>query len=332
MTEMAATTMPAGSAVEQGKAPPGRPARRLDPRWLAPILVTSILLAAQLSGGVLEPWQSGTWLDHLPIKTLIAIGTCVLIEATLGRMVLGRFPHLASAYVSGISCGILTRSPNPWVYAYVAALSIASKYALRWRGRHLWNPSNFGVSVMLFMAVLPALFGTPSYIDAASLSIQFGNNAYPMLVVWVLGCAILWKVGRLHVTVAYVTSFLALAFVRTHFTGDPYWSEAAALTGPMYQLYIFFMITDPRTSVTGRWGQAGVAVAIAVVEAAIRLLPVYHGDVGLSQAQAVNIALHAPYFALFLVGPITNLIDWEIRARRVTPGPSGVPPQPRPAA
>jgi hypothetical protein len=174
---------------------------------------------------------------------------------------------------------------------------------------------------------LPVLFGAPSLIEAASLSIQFGNNAYPMLVVWVLGCFILWKVGRLHVTLAYVSSFLVLAYVRTLFTHDPYWAEAAALTGPMYQLYIFFMITDPRTSVTSRGGQVLVAVLIAVVEAALRLLPAYHGAVGLSHAQAASLALHAPYFSLFLVGPVTNFIDWEIRARlgRRAAAPSAVP-------
>ena len=52
---------------------------------------------------------------------------------------------------SGISIGILVRSPFFWPYVLCAALSIMSKYVLRWRGAHLWNPSNFGVSIMFLL-------------------------------------------------------------------------------------------------------------------------------------------------------------------------------------
>ena len=97
-----------------------------------------------------------------------------------GRLIVGKFPHLASAYISGISVGILIRSPHFWPYALCAALSITSKYVLRWKNRHLWNPSNFGVSAMLFL--YPAA--------VASLSIQWGNFLWPMIVVWCLGSII----------------------------------------------------------------------------------------------------------------------------------------------
>ena len=66
----------------------------------------------------------------------------------------GRFPHLASAYITGISVGILVRSFSWLPYALCATLSIASKYVLRVQGRHLWNPSNFGISVVLFTAAV----------------------------------------------------------------------------------------------------------------------------------------------------------------------------------
>ena len=66
----------------------------------------------------------------------------------------------------------------------------------------------------------------------------------------------------------------------------------------MYQLFIFFMITDPKTTVRPKRGQCTVAFAVAAVEAIFRLLEF----------------VHAPYYALFLVGPTANLI--EIAATR----------------
>ena len=86
----------------------------------------------------------------------------------------------------------------------VRALSITSKYALRFRGRHLWNPSNFGICAMLFLAS-----------DAvAGLSIQWGNNLASLIVIWMLGSLIVWRARRFHITAIYVVSFLALSFLR----------------------------------------------------------------------------------------------------------------------
>jgi Na+-transporting NADH:ubiquinone oxidoreductase subunit NqrB len=117
-------------------------------------------------------------------------------------------------------------------------ISITSKYVLRVKGRHLWNPSNFGISAMLFLA------GD----TVASLSIQWGNYLWPMLVIWVLGAIIIWRLRRFHITFTYVVAFIVYAFLRSWITGSPWQSEIAPITGPMYQLFIFFMITDPRTT------------------------------------------------------------------------------------
>jgi len=101
---------------------------------------------------------------------------------------------------------------------------------LRVKGRHIWNPSNFGISVMLFLA--------PETV--ASLSIQWGNYLLPMVVIWVLGSVIIYRLKRFHISGLYVASFLVFAFLRSWLTGSPWQSEIAPITGPMYQLFIFF--------------------------------------------------------------------------------------------
>src|SRR5271170_4158875 len=107
-----------------------------DNRFIPPIFITLILLVGQLSFGMLESYR----------KTLLAIVVSLLAELTLGRIFVGKWPHLASAYITGISVGILVRSPAFWPYALCALTAITSKYVLRYKARHLWNPSNFGIS------------------------------------------------------------------------------------------------------------------------------------------------------------------------------------------
>lgn len=242
-------------------------------RFLPPILITCILLGAEFGFGMLESWS----------RTLLAIAACTSVELLVGRWMRGKWPHLASAYISGISVGILVRSPFFWPYALCGAITILSKYVLRWRGHHIWNPSNFGVSALFFL-----------YPDvAASLSIQWGNTLWPMIVVWTIGFLIIGRLKRFHICATYVVSFLALSWLRSVITGHTFSSSVAPLTGPMYQLYVFFMITDPPTTVRSKLGQCVVVFLVAVVEMLFRL----GGEV------------HAPYYALFIVGPIAKAID-----------------------
>jgi enediyne biosynthesis protein E5 len=252
----------------------------LENRFVPPVFITLILLVGHLSFGMLESYQ----------KTLLAIAVSVAAELVLGRIFLGKWPHLASAYITGISVGILVRSPAYWPFALCSLISITSKYVLRVKDRHIWNPSNFGISALLFLAG-----------DAvASLSIQWGNFLLPMMVIWALGAAIIWRLRRFHITGTYVVSFLVFAFLRAWMTGNPWQSEVAPITGPEYQLFIFFMITDPKTTVRSKTGQCIVAFLVALVEMLLRL----------------NQVVYAPFYALFLVGPAALLVEMWMQSRK----------------
>ena len=259
----------------------------IENRYLPPVFITTILLVGQLSFGLLESLT----------RTLLAIATAMLFDLVLGRLVHAKIPHLASAYITGISVGILVRSPEHWPYALTSAIAITSKYVIRWHGRHLWNPSNLAICAMLLLA--PEFFST--------LSVQWGNNLWPMVIVWILGALITWRVKRFHITLSYIAAFVMFAALRSVITGHVFLAEVAPITGPMYQLFIFFMITDPRTTVKPRWAQCLVAVMVAAVEMILRL--------------AENI--HAPYYALTIVGPAAMAIEiWYASKaeRRVSEG------------
>ena len=260
------------SSAQQVPAPRGR-LLTIDNRYLPPILITSILVGANLSFGILEGWE------RTALSIVVAIGT----EMVLGRITYGKWPHPASAYISGISAGILIRSPFMWPYFFTSFISILSKYVLRLKGRHIWNPTNFGVSAIVLLA--PA--------TVTVLSIQWGNAVAPMVVIWLLGAVIVWRVGRAHISATYVAAFFVFSFVRSALTGVPWLATVAPITGPMYQLFIFFMITDPKTTVRSKKWQCVVVVMVAFVEMLMRLAEV----------------VYAPFYALFVVGSIAMVID-----------------------
>jgi Na+-transporting NADH:ubiquinone oxidoreductase subunit NqrB len=216
----------------------------LENKYIAPMFITTILIVGNLSFGMLESYR----------KTGIAIVASLVTELILSKIYFGKWPILASAYISGISVGILVRSPAVWPYFVCAVVSIMSKYVLRVNNRHIWNPSNFGIAVLVFLA--------PETV--ATLSIQWGNYLLPMIVIWCLGSVIIARLHRFNITGTYVACFIALAFVRSWITGSPWQSEVAPLTGPMYQLFIFFMITDPKTTVKSKKWQCIVVAIVAL--------------------------------------------------------------------
>ena len=69
----------------------------------------------------------------------------------------------------------------------------------------------------------------------------------------------------------------------------------------MYQLFIFFMITDPKTTVRSKKWQCIVVLIVAVVEMILRLYQ----------------SVYAPFYALFLVGPTALLIEMWMESRRI---------------
>jgi len=286
---MSATTVstPPVAAKPSGEAGKQPKLFGIDARFVAPVFITFILLIGQLTYGILESYA----------MTVLAIATAIAVELILGRLFAGRWPHLASAYISGISVGILTRSPYAWPFALTSAISITSKYVVRVGDRHLWNPSNFAICVMLLVA--PWAYST--------LSVQWGNNLWPVFIIWALGLVITYHVRRIHITLVYVASFFAFAALRSVLTGHTFAAEVAPITGPMYQLFIFFMITDPKTTVrSSRRAQMLVAFLIAAAECVLRL------------AENVN----APYYALFIVGPTANMIEIYLTRRRAARAPA----------
>jgi Na+-translocating ferredoxin:NAD+ oxidoreductase RnfD subunit len=271
---------------------------QLDPRWLVSFLITLVLVVGEARYGILGGYD----------RLAVALGVCMATELALSRWLRGRFANPQSAYITGISLALLIkpRVDLLWPFALGGFLAIASKYVLQYRGRHLWNPSNFAIALLLLTA--PA--------SVAILSRQWGNDLATNAVIWCFGLLIASRVRMLHVTLTYVASFVALAALRHGIAGTPLLAEIAPITGPMYQLFIFFMITDPKTTVSTVRGRMIVAAAVAVAEAVIRVAGDFH-------VAALNPLYPAPpILALAFVGPVANVVDLYRRGGAAVPAAS----------
>ena len=268
----------------------------VDPRYLISFLITLILVLGETFYGILGGYE----------RLAITLGVCVATELALSWLIRGKFVPLQSAYVTGLSLALLLKPQAGllWPFALGSFLAIASKYVLALRGRHLWNPSNFAISLLLVLA--------PSRI--ALLSHQWGNHLGTNAVIWAFGLLIASRVKVLHVMLTYVACYLVLAALRSALVGTPLLAELAPITGPMYQLFIFFMVTDPRTTVHTKRGRIIVVAIVALVEAIIRIA----GDYNVAALSPLYPA--PPILALAIVGPIAMAIDL-LRSHQTTTAP-----------
>ena len=128
----------------------------LDNRYLAPLLITCILIVGDVSYGFIESHSSplmsrltfGLLNSYSP--TFVAIFASIVLELVIGRIMTGRFPHLASAYITGISVGILIRSPELAPYILCSALAATdeevygrSSLTARMAERISWRGASF---------------------------------------------------------------------------------------------------------------------------------------------------------------------------------------------
>src|ERR1700716_2256752 len=148
-------------------------------------------------------------------QILISLATCAVLEVAIAL----RRRHVllwpASAMLTGNGVAFILRVPGTvhgdwwslhgwWIYAGTAAVSLLSKYVIRWRGGHIFNPSNFGL-VLCFLLLGRA--------RAEPLDFWWGGMSpwlgLAFVVIVTGGLAILSRLRLLWIAVAFWLSFAA---------------------------------------------------------------------------------------------------------------------------
>jgi Na+-translocating ferredoxin:NAD+ oxidoreductase RnfD subunit len=265
----------------------GRPTLRIG-RASYPVLLPSIrdprlhLAAVIISLHVLGQVAFDFRLSIAQI--LIAVGTAGMLEVgiTLWRQKVIMWP--ASALLTGNGVAFILRVPGTehgdwwstrgwWIFAGTAAVSLLSKYLIVWRGHHIFNPSNFGL-VLCFLLLGPEL--------ADPLDFWWGPMSPAMALALAIivagGLAILLRLRLLSIAIAFWVAFAACLAVlaatghamtaRWHLGPVTDWEFWLVLAfSPEILVFLFFMITDPKTIPSGRTGRLVYAVSIGLLAA-----------------------------------------------------------------
>ncbi|HYH45901.1 MAG TPA: DUF2330 domain-containing protein [Thermoanaerobaculia bacterium] len=188
-----------------------------------------------------------------PRNAVILLGGVLAVQALCTR--LWRLPAFdaRSALISGLSLCLLLRTASPLLAITAAALAIASKFTLRIGGKHVFNPTNFALVVLLLAS------------DGAWVSPgQWGNAAFFGFLMACLGGMVVYRAARSDVTFAFLAFYVAVVFGRALWLGQPPAIPLHMLHNGALLLFAFFMISDPKTTPDSRAGRLLFAALVAL--------------------------------------------------------------------
>src|SRR5207253_4660052 len=144
---------------------------------------------------------------------------------------------------------------NSLVLAGLTALvTISSKFVLRWRGKHIFNPTNFGIVLMIILT-RGAVWVSPG---------QWGDFTFFAFLVICLGGLVVNRASRADVTLAFLCAWAALLFGRSLWLGEPMTIPLHRLHNGALLIFAFFMISDPKTTPNSRTGRILFAALVAL--------------------------------------------------------------------
>ncbi|MFO0706613.1 MAG: RnfABCDGE type electron transport complex subunit D [Nitrospira sp.] len=188
-----------------------------------------------------------------------------------------------SPLISALSLCLLLRTDHLAVAALASFIAIASKFLVRWREKHLFNPTNLALAGMLGSGL--------GWISPG----QWGQVAWVGFLTACLGSLVVTRAARADVTLSFLGCYVGLLVARALWLGDP-------LTIPLHQIesgalliFSFFMISDPKTTPDSRVGRIGYALFVALAALYV---------------QFGCFKPNGPLWGLIICSPLVPLIDW----------------------
>ena len=278
-----------------------------DPR----LHLAAVIVSLQVLG------QAAFRFDLSIAQILLSLGTCAILEFTIAFRRHRVIMWPASALLTGNGVAFVLRVPGTehgdwwslrgwWIYVATAAVALLSKHVIRFRGRHIFNPSNIGL-VLCFL-ILGKDRADPLDFWWAQMSFWL---AFALVIIVAGGLLILSRLKLLAIAIGFWLAFaagiglLALTdhamIARWHLgpiTGEYFWW--ALVTSPEVLVFLFFMITDPKTIPEGPLARRLYAVAVGLL-AALLIAPQtteFASKVALLGALAIVCAAH-PFLTAF---------------------------------
>ena len=175
-----------------------------------------------------------------------AIGMGIAAQATqlvCARLFDVRFDP-RSPFISTLSLCLLLRTNTLWLAVAAAVIAIASKFLVRWQGKHVFNPTNIAIVVLV-------LFTDAAWVSSG----QWGSEVWIAFLLAALGGMVSYRAMRSDIALAVLAVHSAVLFGRAMWLGDPWAIPLHQLQNGTLLVFAFFMISDPKTTPNARAGR-----------------------------------------------------------------------------
>ena len=200
---------------------------RNDPRYFQILFLGSFLLF----GISYLDWDANV------LTYSVFIATALITQVLFAFFTTKNYASIKSGMITALGLCLLLKTGELWVASLGAFVAISSKYILRLRGKHIFNPANIGIIVSILLT-------NQAWISPG----QWRSSMLLWFFIGAAGLMMLLKVSRLDTTIAFFLTFGLLLFIRSvvYLGWEPevWWHQ---MSNGTLLLFAFFMITDPMT-------------------------------------------------------------------------------------
>lgn len=178
------------------------------------------------------------YLDILihPMHLVLTLGTGIVTQLLFTRHL--KLPNNLLSTINSMMSILILLHATSWIWMVLAAvIAVSSKYLLRYKNKHIFNPSNIGIVTVLFF--VPTTWADPG---------QWGQAMWFTLFLAGLGLVLLLGVSRMLTSISFLTLFVSLTFIRAYWLGDPIAVPLHQLQSGAVLIFTFFMLSDPITT------------------------------------------------------------------------------------
>jgi hypothetical protein len=292
-----------------------------DPR----LHLAAIIITLQVLGQVAFDFQLSI------AQILVSLAVAGVLEIAIAFRSQRVFMWPASALLTGNGVAFILRVPGTehgdwwsmngwWIFAGTSAIALLSKYVVRVRGRHIFNPSNFGL-VLCFLILgaeradplalwwgplSPALIFTIGLIVAGGFLIlrrlHLVGVAVGFWIAFAAGIGVLAASGHTMTAAWHVGTI----------EGAEFWW--LLVSSPEILVFLFFMITDPKTIPAKPGTRRAYAVGVGLL-ATVLIAPQ-------TTEFATKVAILAALFVICAAQGVAALVGSERLARLVEVRPT----------
>lgn len=225
------------------------------------------------------------------LQLIVVIGLALITQFLWLKWCEKPLHSLKSALITALGICLILKSASILTLALAVVIAISSKFLIRIKGKHLFNPANFGI-------IFSLLFLGDAWISPG----QWGSNAVFLVTLSILGGIVLHKVGRLETSVVFLGTLFLFEFGRMYLYQG--WEMDVLLhkfSNGTLLLFSFFMITDPMTIPNAKKSRVIWAIILALLTFSLsNFMQIYT----------------APIWVLFFMTPLTVLLDKVYPAKK----------------